>query len=153
VKSAPLPFGTGARQLNLTDRDIGDIERLLLLLGARSRGSESGPCHEPDLRTLALRIHSARALRPNYLPSAMFGETAWDILLAVYGLGDGVAGLDMICEGALMRTNSALRWLDYLEEERLVAREDWQRGPVVRLTDMGREALESYLARLGRQHF
>ncbi|HET7575613.1 MAG TPA: hypothetical protein VFK19_03485 [Sphingomicrobium sp.] len=148
MKSLQLSIGTGTHQLRLTDRDIGDIERLLHLLGGAGAESCTEDPGQAALQARALRIHSERRLRGKYLPPAMFGEAAWDVLLSLYALGDGVAGLDLICESLSIRMNSALRWIDYLEDEGLVVREHWARGPVVKLTEHGREALESYLAQL-----
>jgi DNA-binding MarR family transcriptional regulator len=148
MKSVQLSITAGTRRLRLTRRDVGDIERLLHLLGDASGESGGKLRGQAALQALALRIQSARGLRGKYLPPAMFGEAAWDILLSLYTLGDGVAGLDMICESLSIRMNSALRWIDYLEGEGLAVREDWARGPVVKLTEHGREALESYLGRL-----
>jgi DNA-binding MarR family transcriptional regulator len=142
-----LSLNAGTRQLRLTDRDLDDIERLLNLLGSASGEQRAGECESAALRELAVRIYSARALRDEYLPAAIFGEAAWDILLGLYALGDGVGGGHMACEG-LLKPNSTLRWIDYLEEEGLVEREPAQRGAIMKLTARGRVAIEGYLKRL-----
>jgi len=137
-----LTFGTGTRELRLTERDAEDLERLLRLLGRSTAAAEPGA-----LQALARRIHSARTLRTGYLPPEMFGEPPWDILLSLYG-GSGGANLDLLAEAAHTPITAVLRWIDYLEEEGFVLREQWPGGPVIRLTDVGGEAVETYLAQL-----
>jgi hypothetical protein len=106
---------------------------------------------EASLRELALRLYSARARRRKFFPESLFGEPAWDVLLALYGLAEGVSGLDMICENIRGPADWALRSIGYLENQGLVARDHWPRGPVVQLTDEGREVLGSYLAGLSAE--
>lgn len=101
-----------------------------------------------SLKALALRLYSARAMRRRFLPDSMFGEQSWDILLALYGLADGVTGLDLLSESTRRPVDWTMRWISYLEDQGLVVRKQWMRGPVVQLTDEGREALESYLVHL-----
>lgn len=87
-----------------------------------------------------------RALNFN---SAMFGEPAWDMLLALYTAEAGasriaVTGLTKL-SGAPPTT--ALRWLDYLAKERMVMREPHpvdRRLTYVSLTDKGRQALDAH---------
>ena len=133
-----------ARQLQLSDRDAEDLERLLRLLDRSAAAAEHGA-----LQALARRIHSARALRTSYLPARMFGEPSWDILLSLYaGPGGGQASLDLLSQAAHAPITAILRWIDYLEEEGLVVREQLPGGPVVSLAHAGTKAVEAYLARL-----
>lgn len=137
-------FEKGARQLHLTERDAEDLERLLRLLGRSAAAGDRNV-----LRALARRIHLARSMRSNYLPRRMFGEPGWDMLLALYGgLGDGAASIDCLSEAAHAPISAALRWIDYLEVEGLIVREQGPAGPVIWLTDAGGEAVETYLTEL-----
>ncbi len=81
----------------------------------------------------------------------MFGEPAWDMLLALYvssvdGPRHSVGRLGTL-SGAPQTT--ALRWLDYLVMEKLVVRTPNptdRRSDFVELSDKGRNALEKYLS-------
>jgi hypothetical protein len=106
------------------------------------------PCNKSRLKALALRLYSKRVLRAQYLPQTMFGEAAWDMMLALYASPHEVAGLDILCERTRQSVNSTLRWIDYLEEQGLAGREQSALGPIVQLTNAGRKALESYLTDL-----
>lgn len=146
MKLTPFWFKAGGLQLHLSDPDLYDIERSLH--GEAADESADYACNESRLKALALQIHSARQLRSKYLPDTLFGETAWDIMLALYASHDGAARLDNLCKSSRQSMKSTLRWIDHLEEQRLIARAERPDGPVVQLTDGGRETLISYLASL-----
>jgi hypothetical protein len=146
MKLAQFSFKAGRLHLNLAESDFHDIERLLTEETGGTPDKDSRD--EVRLKALALQLYSARVLRAKYLPQTMFGEAAWDMMLALYAFPDEVAGLDSLCENSRQSVNSTLRWIDYLEEQGLLAREQWPHGPMVQLTDAGRGALESYLAHL-----
>jgi hypothetical protein len=146
MKLTPFWFKAGGLQLHLSDPDLHDIERSLH--GDAADKSADDACNEARLKALALQIHSARQLRAKYLPDTLFGETAWDIMLALYAFHDGAAGLDSLCESRRQSMKSTIRWIGHLEEQGLIARAERPDGPVVQLTDDGREALISYLAGL-----
>lgn len=96
----------------------------------------------------ARRIVAERRRRGDYLNKAMFGEPAWDILLELY-IRDGVP----LSIGKLVALvgepkTTILRWIDYLEKERLVARDPDlldRRLVQVALLDRGRTLLDAYL--------
>ncbi|MES2137031.1 MAG: MarR family transcriptional regulator [Pseudomonadota bacterium] len=93
----------------------------------------------------------ARRGRLKIFNRAMFGEPAWDMLLALYigqveGPRRSVSGLSSL-SGAPATT--ALRWLDYLDKEQLVVRHanpTDRRSDFVELTDKGRTMMERYLS-------
>src|SRR5206468_3604882 len=73
----------------------------------------------------ALKIRAAREMRRMYLSPAIFGEPGWDMLLSLF-----IAEFDgpRLSVGRLTAlsgapSTTALRWLDYLQKERLVSRE------------------------------
>jgi DNA-binding MarR family transcriptional regulator len=113
---------------------------------AREIGSEM-------LVKLAEIVIEARQSRAHSLPSAIFGEPAWDILLALFcgprsGDGERVSNLSL-ASGTPATT--ALRWIDYLEREGFVSRRSSQadkRVVFVQLTDKARDAIGDYLASL-----
>jgi DNA-binding MarR family transcriptional regulator len=92
-----------------------------------------------------------RTQRSQFFSSFMFGEAAWDMLLALYvtdrsGSRHTVSGL---VDLAGVPPTTALRWLDYLEQERLVSRQPNptdRRVHFVALTQKALEALNAYFA-------
>jgi DNA-binding MarR family transcriptional regulator len=81
----------------------------------------------------------------------MFGEAAWDMLLALYvtemsGARHTVSGL---VDLSGVPPTTALRWLDFLEQEQLVARRP---NPLdgrvffIEITEKAREALDAYFS-------
>lgn len=93
----------------------------------------------------------ARKERQKYFPASMFGESAWDMLLALYiAESEG----DPLKIGELTRrsgapANTVFRWLNFLEGEDLV---EWVAvsaglGPTpIRLTDKATAALDAFFA-------
>jgi DNA-binding MarR family transcriptional regulator len=103
------------------------------------------------LLKLAQMMLLARQARAHFFKAPMFGEPAWEMLLALYINHDGGSrqsiGRLSAVSGAPPTT--ALRWLDYLEKEQLVARNPNptdRRSDFVELTDRGRSAMEAYLS-------
>jgi DNA-binding MarR family transcriptional regulator len=99
----------------------------------------------------ARNILTARRRRARQFSKAMFGEPAWDMLLALYAhMNDGPRhsiGRLVVFSGAPSTT--ALRWLDYLEKGQLVMRcpnPTDRRSEFIQLTDKGRAKLEEYLS-------
>ena len=133
------------RRLRLDE--AADIEAELLRIRARRQPSQK------ELRRFARKIYEARRMRDRLLDKKLFGEPAWDMLLALYhlpALGHMLTTTGLCCcSGAPLTT--ALRWVNTLVSEGLI-----ERGPhlkdgrmqLVRLTDEGKALLDRYLARL-----
>lgn len=109
---------------------------------------------ERALVQLARKVLAARTLRLQLFPAGMFSEPAWDILLSLYSQPSGghrsIATLAE-CSGAPAST--AIRWIQYLEDEGLVIREangGDRTGEFVHLTDKAYRALQFYLAQILR---
>lgn len=106
-----------------------------------------------ELCRLACRIYDARRARDRMLDQQLFGEPAWDILLAVYCLparGE-MLSVTAVAHAANVPITTGHRWQRILMEKGLI-----ERGPkeldarcqLVRLTQSGRAMLEQYLTRL-----
>ena len=106
-----------------------------------------------ELSQLACRIYDARRTRDRMLSRQLFGEPAWDMLLALYCLparGE-LLGITALTLAADIPQTTGHRWQAVLTDEELI-----ERGPPgtdarrqnVRLTAKGRTLLEAYLARL-----
>jgi hypothetical protein len=116
---------------------------------ARSGGSSATDATVPDNRRAefvvkACRILDWRRSRYAYFPSAMFGEPAWDMLLALYCREAWT--LHALASRAGTPPGIARRWLAYMKDERLVIVDDDANDPKVRLSDEGTARLEDFLS-------
>jgi DNA-binding MarR family transcriptional regulator len=135
--------------LNLRLRldEIADVDAERLRLSARR------PPTRKELCRLAYAIYTGRRLRDRIVDDELFGEPAWDMLLALYCLPPRGQMLTVtgLTYAANMKQATGLRWQKVLIEHGLV-----ERGPegidrrkmLVRLTDAGRELMRRLLTRL-----
>lgn len=146
--------------IKLDRRDIEDVQTILSLL---SRGHkriliEVESAHQPGwsateggfLQLRAREILEDRRRRQVIFNKSMFGEPAWEMLLLLYAQDSGqrqtVNRLIELSEGS---KTTALRWIDYLETQRLIERSSHptdRRMAFVELTEKGRGAIEVYLS-------
>jgi len=81
----------------------------------------------------------------------MFGEPAWDLLLNLYVMDrkDSRLTIGHLIQLAGTAQTTSLRWLEYLEDQGLITRQQHPtdaRKAFVALTDKARETLASYLS-------
>jgi len=105
------------------------------------------------LREHARQIRFSRDRRQKFFDRNLFGEPAWDILLTLYVIDDDQRRLStrQIADLARQPLTTALRWLDYLDDEDLIRRRPNpldQRVIFVELSDKGRAAIDRYLMML-----
>jgi len=127
--------------------EVADLEAELLRISARREPTEK------ELRQLARKIYESRRMRDGIMDTKLFGEPAWDMLLALYYLpaSGNMLTVSGLCFCAGVPQTTAHRWQSTLFAQGLI-----ERGPhgtdrrmqFVRLTKRGRELLERYLARL-----
>ncbi len=103
----------------------------------------------PGIRLLsrARAVLRLRGLRTHYFDHAMFSEPAWDILLMLY-VSDVSQKLSHLVEGVESPPTTALRWIDYLENQQLVERTRHpidQRLVLVGLTSKARDSMDAFL--------
>jgi DNA-binding MarR family transcriptional regulator len=116
----------------------------------------NGPRRRPtrrELTQLASKLYEARRGRDRLFQDKLFGEPAWDMLLALYCLPPRGEILSVTSLGyaANVAPSSATRW-----QKLLLGRGFIKRGPdlsdgrqqLVALTDKGRTLMERYLVRL-----
>jgi DNA-binding MarR family transcriptional regulator len=131
--------------------------RAALIIDHVSRLAEQANANdldETDSAKLVRRAIAARARRREVFGSDLFADPAWDILLELYAFHReqrriGVSKVSMV---AGIPLTTALRWLDRLQNDGLVEREDDPldgRRSWVALSDKGFEAMNAYLARIG----
>lgn len=158
--------------VRLSARDVADAARLLsLLLGQGAEPSiklagetspakpdvrEGAPFKQTDLVALARKLFSGRKARAKFFDSAMFGEAAWDMILALYlmEISGSTQTVGRLTEMVGAAQTSALRWLQYLEKEKIVLRTSHptdRRSSLIELSDKGRKSLEDYLSSISGQ--
>jgi DNA-binding MarR family transcriptional regulator len=114
--------------------------------------TDAGGSDRPSqLLKRARLILARRQARLRFFNPAMFGEPAWDILLQLYvsqGLGARQT-VTSLAQTAGAPASSAIRWLHYLEKERLIERRPHpndRRIIFIQLTQKATGELEQYLA-------
>jgi DNA-binding MarR family transcriptional regulator len=150
------------RVVHLTGRDVRDAARLFQLLsGAEAQLAGITPSgdltpdarerpDEQDLLARAKLILGSRRLRERYFAPSIFGEPAWDILLVLF-ITDTCGGrqtLGRLADWINTPPTTVLRWVSYLEREKLVERQPHptdRRTTFLRLLPRGREAMTDYL--------
>jgi DNA-binding MarR family transcriptional regulator len=124
--------------------------------GFRSAGATAGSSASAEqLGNLAMQIYTARRARDRVLAGELFGEPAWDMLLALFCLpsrGERLS-LTALSLAANVPQSTGHRWQRILAEHGLIEQLPDQRDgrrQFVSLTDRGRSLLEDYLMRLLR---
>jgi len=150
------------KTITLSDSEIRAAARLLNVIVGDDRGKELTKLAPLSLQSTgshdrAILIERARdtfvnrARRSQNFNGAMFGEAAWDMLLALYvtehSARHTVSGLVNLSG---VPPTTALRWLDFLEtkEELVTRRPSLNDGRVhhIELTEKAREALDAYFS-------
>jgi len=138
-----------SNQIELSPRDREDAVRLLtLLLG---EGGVEDQRRNVSLTHLARTILEARRRRAETFNPTMFGEPAWELLLTLFVMDREGPRLTIgrLAEIGGIKLTTALRWLEYLEDQALVQRErhpNDARTAFIELTDKARVALRVYLS-------
>ena len=103
-------------------------------------------------RAWADRLYAERRRRDSLFPDGLFGEPAWDLLLAMFTAREKGHAM-ILCrayKAAGVSDTTGRRLLDRMEEEGLITRRRAPRSRkmrVVELTDKAVERLIDYLAR------
>lgn len=137
----------GTVELSARDRD--DAARLLTLLLGEDGVNERR--EDLSLVQLAETIIEARRRRAEIFNPAMFGEPAWELLLTLFVMDRAGPRLTIgrLAQAAGTKLTTALRWLEYLEDQAFIQREHHPtdaRTAFIELTDKARDALHLYLS-------
>ncbi len=167
------PFVDGSdekssRSIELSSQDLKNAVRLLsLILDAPpiprlASGQISGmvqkpapsqsPTHEQLLQLATWMLH-ARSRRNTFFHPGLFGEAAWDVLLALYVMDHGgprvtIADLSRAVD---VPTATILRWLHTLESQGLIERRPHphdRRAVLIGMEPKGRDTMETYLSEI-----
>jgi DNA-binding MarR family transcriptional regulator len=157
-----LDESSSTKTVTLTEKDLKDAARLFKLLADPALlGNEIGgffPRDAPgndvaDRSSLAAKarlVLSSRLVREQYFHRDLFGEPAWEILLALYVIEDsgGRFTISKLAECIKAPLSTVVRWVKTLEEQSLVSRVNHptdRRIAFVKLLAKGRQALDDYL--------
>ena len=147
--------------VSLTERDLKDAVRLFRLFADPAlAGHDVGNVFPPqqqasganDRRSLAAKarlVLSSRLAREQYFHRELFGEPAWEILLALYVIEDAGARftISKLAECINSPLSTVVRWVKTLEEQSLVSRVQHptdRRIVFVGLLESGSTALDDY---------
>jgi len=146
-----------AMTVRVSDRDVAEARRLLSLLADADSDSQSGA--EPAVKNAsasgqllgrARAILAARRRRQAIFKQTIFGEPAWEMMLLLYiGASESRRTIGRLGELAGISKSTALRWIDHLDRQGLIRREQHptdRRAVFVELTPKGRQAIDLYLS-------
>jgi hypothetical protein len=151
-----------AQTITLSRSDIRAARRLLRALlstdldvADEQLNGVAAPVREQDRAELIARARADfqnRRLRVTMFGRSMFGEAAWDMLLALYILemSDERQTVGKLLQLAGVPATTAKRWLEYLEAHEFVRREAHptdRRTAFVSLTPKARGKLDLYYSR------
>lgn len=133
--------------LRLRLDEVAEVEAAQLLNRAHRQPTKQELCH------LACRMYDARRQRDRMMDRKLFGEPAWDMLLALYCLPTRgrVFGPKGLTHAAEVPLTTGQRWQSVLIAEGLIERAPPNYDPrkqFMRLTDKGRAMMDAYLTRL-----
>lgn len=130
-----------------------ELDQIADLHAEQLRSKSRRPPTRKELVRLACRIYDARRARDRMFDRKLFGEPAWDMLLALYCLparGERL-GVTALTLAANVAQATGHRWQIILTKEGLIERGPAEldaRRQLLRLTEKGRKLLENYLTRL-----
>ncbi|HKC03979.1 MAG TPA: hypothetical protein VKC17_11845 [Sphingomicrobium sp.] len=134
------------------NRSFPNTSGRAVLAASREGDQATSPAQREILREHARQIRAARDLRQECFDRNIFGEPAWEMLLALYVIDGEQRRLStrQVARLASLSLTTTLRWLDYLQEQDLVLRQPNpfdHRVVYTELSDKGRAAMDAYLTR------
>lgn len=159
---------TDPRSVTFSEREIREAARLLEHI-IRNAPELVDVVMKPPLRSGGGQVHGDRRIllelarravferqrRTAFFDGAMFGEPAWDMLLALY-VADFVGGKQTIrnlADLVNVPVSTVVRWAGQLERKDCIIREPHphdRRAVFVRLTDAARQGLDAYFSSLSQ---
>ena len=145
------------RTVKFSEREVRAARRLLSLIVAEGGSEDSSLTRTvPDTSNLALVTRAQeefenRRRRIKIFGRKMFGEPAWDMLLALY-INDHAGPrqtVGSLIENAGMVPSTGKRWIEFLVDNGFIARDKHPndaRTHFVFLTDRARALLRSYFS-------
>jgi DNA-binding MarR family transcriptional regulator len=155
-----------SKTVTLSEKDVREAARLFRLLADSNLLPNTLPAIFPpvaksgtdaaDRQSLVSRarvVLNSRRIRKQYFNRDLFGEPAWEILLALFITEESAGRLSMgkLAEWIEVPLSTVVRWVKTLEEEGLIERTDHptdRRTVFIRLREKGKKALDAYLGLL-----
>ena len=130
-------------------KDREDAARLLALIVGEERAQRTRLLQSTT--EVARVILEDRKRRGRIFNAGMFGEPAWELLLNLYVMDKDGPRLTIgrLIDSTKCAQTTALRWLQYLEDQDLIERQEHPgdaRTAFVSLTKKARDALDHYLS-------
>lgn len=159
IKGNVPPDDRGHEMVRLSAEEA-ELARTLLakLLTVDARESQPTPAaDEPasaqQIMSLAKSVYQSRRRRAEHFGPAIFSEPAWDMLLVLYIYGNrgDQMSVTRLAEFSQSPLTTAIRWLDYLESQRLIMRSQCshdRRKFFVSLSEKGQSMMTDYFRSL-----
>jgi DNA-binding MarR family transcriptional regulator len=130
--------------------ESADGENLLQhRLSSDTAARHSSGVARSELIAAAKCVYRYRRQRLQLFPAGMFGEPAWDMLIAMYSLSDTIAAVSVgrLCAFSGAPPTTALRWMDYLTAQGFLERTEAindKRKAMISITAKAEGALDHY---------
>jgi DNA-binding MarR family transcriptional regulator len=138
--------------LTLSAQEAAALKRILTSVAERDATLQDAVRPDPAM-LIAEILFETRSARTRSFPASMFGEPAWDIMLALY-VTDGKPAASDLARWTNTPLATMSRWIECLEVHNLITREDSPedgRAFNIRLTDFARSRLQAlFLDRAGK---
>lgn len=140
-----------ARLLRLLQSRLGD-DRAAKVGGTTTQDYKPSGCDaRTQLQARAQAIFAERGRRSQFFSKSVFGEPAWEMLVTLYIMDGRRVTVGKLVTMIDAPQTTALRWLQYLERKRYVARRsdpDDKRVVCIELLEEGRQRLDAYFSTL-----
>lgn len=124
-----MNFGPNPIVANVSQSDMAALKRILssldlVLTAGKAPGTAAHISEHHEAVTLARRLKAARNQRARLFQAELFGEPAWDMMLALYlASGEGYRlKITDLCEESGVSATTALRWIAQLTDLGLARR-------------------------------
>jgi DNA-binding MarR family transcriptional regulator len=137
----------GPVTIDLAESDIAALKRILSSLAKEAPHAKVSGDGRAE-KEIAQMIFDFRMARTQLFPASMFGEPAWDMMMALYIANQAPAAADL-ARWTNTPLSTAMRWIAYLEGHDLVVREtsaEDRRVQTIRLTSEARISMERLFA-------
>ncbi|NJC05455.1 DNA-binding MarR family transcriptional regulator [Sphingomonas kaistensis] len=130
------------------------LSKLVTSIVSLSADPAAAVRREQSAVELARSVHHARRRRSEHFGPVLFSEPAWDMLLVLFIYGnrnEERLSVTRLAEYGDAQLTTAIRWLDYLESQRLIVRQQCEvdrRKYFVELSERGRTMMVSYFESL-----
>jgi DNA-binding MarR family transcriptional regulator len=137
---APSAHDSELVTIELSSVEVAALRRVLAIV-EDAEMKDADP--ERSGKAIAQTLFGLSKARAQLFPKSMFGEPAWDMMMALY-IAEQVPAAADLARWTDTALTTAMRWISYLESHKLVVREsrdDDRRAHTIRLSDEAREKM------------